>query len=63
MPPDPLEDFGPMVKIENTSQSYSETPDLYKPLLRTLQILKYSFCGTFSSYMLFLVIIERKIEI
>ena len=59
MPPD---DLGPMVKIESTFMR-DETPELYKILIALLQILKtWLLWHFFQSYMLFLVIIERKIE-
>ena len=63
MPQSPLEDLGPMVKIGSTFMK-DETPELYKTLTEPLQILKtWLLWHFFQSYMLFLVIIEKKIEI
>ena len=61
-PRPPLEDLGPMVKIESIFMR-DETPELYKTLIALLEILKtWLLWHFFQSYMLFLGIIENKIE-
>ena len=59
MPQTPQEDLGPMEKIESTFMRDDST----NPNCAPANLENMAFVSPFSSYMLLLVIIERKIEI
>ena len=62
-PQTPLEDLGPMVKIESTFMRDEIPETLQNPNCAPANLENMVFVALYSSYMMFLVIIERKIDI